>query len=462
MKQLLIIFLLLFFYIPVQGQFVSQLKITNIKNSFSQDLLYLPFRYKGNATMYLNGVDQNARILFNYKLDISPLEVRPSPDGNSLIIAGGIQSQSALYRLDTLFNISPIDSLVLDNNPKGLDPHDFQFLPNGNLLMFSPSPETTDLSSIVEGGQTAATIIHFDIYEIDIHKQEVVHSWHSKDNLSIFDAGNHIDLQTKSIDYCHFNSVQYLELDQTIITSSRDMSEITKIKWPEGDIIWRMGGKKNEFEFINDTIRFTGQHQARFHGDTLLLFDNGTFHPHQQSSVVMYKVDEIKKTATLLKRFYGNDFNFTKRRGGVIRLNNGNYLVSWGQNTNIDHNFSELSPFGETLQKGYFYNIQNYRVNKGKWQPKLISVQLVPNTASNHFQIALINQSKYPLNISQFTSNQGTYPLDTPLTLQPGAKHLLPININGDSKDVHQINGNIEYQYKDLFFVNQAFHLVMD
>ncbi len=434
------------------GQRASQLSIKNIKGGYGEDVLYLPFRYKGVAKMYINGIDKEANILFNYKLDHSPLELRPSDDQQYLYIAGGLKGKSALHRLDTLLNLEVVDKV----EEITLDAHDFQFLPNGHLLMFAPTPDTLDLSKRVAGGQEAVKVIHFSIFEIDLTEQKVLHEWNSKDHFSILDGGEHLDLRAKSLDYCHFNSIQYLEKDGTVITSSRDMSEITKIKWPEGDVIWRMGGKNNVFEFVNDTIGFAGQHQARMHGDTLVLFDNGTFHDHKQSSVVMYRVDEEHKKVTLLHRFYGNDINFTKRRGGVSLLKNGNLLVSWGQNENLDHNFSELAASGETLQKGYFYNVQNYRVNKGTWQPKLLKIVLEEGVMK---QLKVSNQSTYPLKITKIATNKGTVQLIRPLQLAPQESKWIGLSFEGEAiLDSKGLKGSIEYEHEDLFFVNQVFN----
>ena len=38
-----------------------------------------------------------------------------------------------------------------------------------------------------------------------------------------------------------------------LMISSRHLNEITKISRTTGDIIWRFGGKNNQFTFVNDT-----------------------------------------------------------------------------------------------------------------------------------------------------------------------------------------------------------------
>ena len=50
------------------------------------------------------------------------------------------------------------------------------------------------------------------------------------------------------IDYCHTNAIEQ-DNDGNILISSRNMDEITKINRITGQIIWRLGGKNNQFEF---------------------------------------------------------------------------------------------------------------------------------------------------------------------------------------------------------------------
>lgn len=454
MKRFYITIYLLCVALSLFGQRESQLHVVNIKEGYTEEILYMGFRYKGAAKMYLNGISEDAEILFNYKLDISPLEIRPSKNSKELIVAGGLKSKTALYRLDTLLNLSPIDKLYEKHSTIVLAPHDFQFLPNGHLLAFAPLPDTTDVSKIVEGGVTNATIVHFGIFEIDTTTNHIIHQWNSKDHFSILETGEHLNLKAQHIDYFHLNSIQYIEHDQTVLLSSRDMSEITKVKWPEGQIVWRMGGKKNEFEFLNDEIGFTGQHQARMYNDTLLLFDNGTFHKKKQSSAVMYQVDEKNKVVRLLHRFYGNDVNFTKRRGGVKLLKNGNLLISWGQNQNRDHNFSELSSCGETLQKGFFYNTQNYRINKGHFKPKLLSIQL--KQVKQQQLLQLLNHSRYLLTIKNIYIGDKKLKSFQEKVIQPTANQTISLKVE---EPVDKLNGYVEYEYKDIFYVKQDFQI---
>lgn len=437
MKKNIALLLLVGTFFSFIAQKTSQLAVKNISNNFTKELLYLSYSFRSTGGFYIHSVDHLANEKFYYKTDVLPLEIRPFD--NDLYFAGGMKSNSTFFKLDTLLNISAVDKY------DGLvfAPHDFQFLPNGHFLGFAITPETINTQSMVEHGFKEAKIEHFTIVELDTSTNEVVHQWNSKNYFSMFEASDYVKLESKVIDYCHFNSIQYIEQDQSVVTSSRSMSEITKIKWPEGDVVWRLGGKCNDFTFMNDTIGFSAQHQVRMHGDTLVFFDNGTFHDKPQSSVVVYKINEQNKTVELLRRFYGNDVNFTKRRGGVTLLKSGNYLVSWGSNIHRDYNFTELSPNGETLQNVWHYNPHNYRINKGVWSPKLLKLI---SKKSNKLQFK--NQSKHIITIEKIIGAESG--LNLPMTLSPDETFDVKI-----SKDNNHIG--IDYSNKDLFFVSQDF-----
>ena len=440
MKKNIAFLLLVGTFFGFIAQKTSQLAVKNITNNFTKEFLYLGYPFKNASGFYIHSVDHLAKEKFYYKTELLPLEIRPFKE--DLYIAGGMKSNTTFFKLDTLFNISAVDKL------EGLTfaPHDFQFLPNNHLLGFAITPETINTVDLVENGVEDAKIEHFTIIELDTLTNEIVHQWNSKNYFSMFEAGDYVKLESKVIDYCHFNSIQYIEQDQSVVLSSRSMSEITKIKWPEGDIIWRLGGQCNDFKFLDDTLGFSAQHQVRLHGDTLVFFDNGTFHENPQSSVVVYKIDEKNKTVKLLRRFYGNDVNFTKRRGGVTLLKSGNYLVSWGSNIHRDYNFTELSPNGETLQNVWHYNPHNYRVNKGTWSPKLL--QLVSKKRN---KLQFKNNSKHTITVDKITEAKPNANL--PITLPPNEVFEVVLIKEEASKM------SIDYANKDLFFVSQDFTL---
>ncbi|MFH2094629.1 MAG: aryl-sulfate sulfotransferase, partial [Bacteroidota bacterium] len=163
-------------------------------------------------------------------------------------------SMGKFMLMDSLYNI--VDSFKCGNG-YFTDWHEFQHLKNGHALLFSYDNQSVDMSQIVAGGDTNAVVEGLVIQEIDTDKN-IVFQWRSWDYYEITDA-THVDFLDSYFSYVHGNALE-LSNDSNILLSSRLMDEITKIDRNTGDIIWRCGGKNNEFTFINDTGMFSRQH----------------------------------------------------------------------------------------------------------------------------------------------------------------------------------------------------------
>lgn len=224
------------------------------------------------------------------------------------------------------------------------DPHELLELPNGHWLLLGIDFRTMDMSTVVDGGMINADVIGLVIQELDA-SDNVVFQWRSFDHYGLTDA-TFTDFSQYTIDAVHGNALE-LDADGNILLSSRNLDEITKIDRNTGNILWRLGGKNNQFTFINDTIGFSRQHAVRrTAAGTITLFDNGNNHTPQYSRAVEYALDEKKHTATLVWSFrntpdiYGNAFGY------VQRLKNGNTFISWGAAT---PSLTEVTPSGETV-----------------------------------------------------------------------------------------------------------------
>jgi Arylsulfotransferase (ASST)/Secretion system C-terminal sorting domain len=210
------------------------------------------------------------------------------------------------------------------------DLHELQILPNGHYLIIADDVEQVDMSETVAGGDTSATVIGIIIQEIDENKN-VVFQWRSWDHYKITDATDDINLTSTNIDYVHTNAIE-LDNDGNIIISNRHMDEITKINRQTGDIIWRLGGKNNQFQFLNDNVGFSHQHDIRRlpNGD-LTLFDDGNLHWSQlPSRAVEYNISEQNLTAELVWEFINTPDEISSAMGNMQRLNNGNTIIGWG------------------------------------------------------------------------------------------------------------------------------------
>src|SRR4030095_11969934 len=208
------------------------------------------------------------------------------------------------------------------------DLHELRVLPNNHALLLSYDKEHVDMSQIVPGGDPNALVTGLILQEIDSYKN-VVFQWIIGDHVLITDA-THENLVSNLIDYVHGNAIE-IENDGNLLLSSRHMDEITKINRTTGDMIWRLGGKHNEFTFLNDPIGFSHQHAIRrIANGHITLFDNGNYHSPRFSRAVEYSLDEENKTATLVWQYRHSPDIYGSAMGYVQRLSNNNTLISWG------------------------------------------------------------------------------------------------------------------------------------
>lgn len=265
------------------------------------------------------------------------------------------------------------------------DIHDFLILDNGNVLLMAYDPQTVDMSEIVNGGHPDATVIGLVIQELD-QNRNLVFQWRSWDHMQITDA-THENMLDSVIDYVHGNAFE-IDYDNNILLSSRHLDEITKINHTTGNIIWRLGGKNNDFTFINDTLKFSHQHDIRrLANGNITLFDNGNYHPVPRTRIVEYKLDETNKTAELVWQYRRTPAIFSSWGGNAQRLPNGNTVIGWG-GANIA--ISEVTQAGTVAFEGRFpANIYSYR--SFKFDLTLTSVGGNQNTPSG-FQL----EQNYP------------------------------------------------------------------
>jgi hypothetical protein len=265
-----------------------------------------------------------------------------------------------LYKhIELDLNYNPIDTFTCGNGYQA-DIHELRVLTNGYAFLIAYDTQTVDMSQIVQGGNPNASVIGLIIQELEENKN-VVFQWRSWDHFQITDA-THENLLSSVIDYVHGNAIE-IENDDAILLSSRHLDEITKIDLTTGNIVWRLGGKNNQFTFINDTIGFSHQHAIRrTESGNITLFDNGNYHTPSFSRAVEYSLDEENKTATLVWQFRHNPDVYGAFMGYVQRLENGNTLISWG-GANVT--VTEVTPAGSVVfEAKYPSGVYTYRAYK--------------------------------------------------------------------------------------------------
>lgn len=239
--------------------------------------------------------------------------------------------KNKFYLMDSTFKI--VDS-VSAKNGYAIDDHELQILPNGHYLFLTDETDTMDLSgyNYFKGGAQGsknARVTCGVIQELDANKN-LVFEWHAKDHFAFDGVDSFWLSDSAKVDWTHFNALE-LDKDGNILVSSRHFNEITKINHTDGSVIWRLGGKYNQFTFINDTARFYGQHDIRRIGNgNITFYDDGNYIKPHGARGVEYALDEVNKTATLKWSYTYDKTLYSLATGSVQRLPNGNTLIDYG------------------------------------------------------------------------------------------------------------------------------------
>ena len=284
----------------------------------------------GNYIMILNN---DGSVVKYKKLNQPAFDFKVLPNGElsyaDVIVNHGEYGSVRWIVMDT--SLTPVDTFQCGNGYSA-DLHDFVLLPNGHALMFAYDPEPVDMSKIVPGGNPNATVIGIVIQEVDASKN-VVFQWRTWDYLPITDS--YMDLTASTVDLIHANAIDADE-NGNILFSMRHLSSIIKIDRQTGNLDWILGGKQNQFTFLNEHESnspnyFSFQHDVKVQPDgNITLFDNGNQHSPPYSRAVEYKLDEQNKTADLIWEYRHTPDIYNFAMGSVQKLSNGNSLIGWG------------------------------------------------------------------------------------------------------------------------------------
>ena len=244
------------------------------------------------------------------------------------------------------------------------DQHSFVLTPQGTALITAYHETRRDVS--VVGGSPDGKVYDGIVQEIDVASGRVLFEWHSLDHVPLDESYQRVPKDpNRPYDYFHINSVG-LDHDGNLLISSRHTWTVYKVDRHTGQIVWRLGGKRSDFE-PGLGVPFAWQHDPVSAGrDTLRIFDNesnGTpLRP--QSRVITLRIDPQERTATLLQSIEHPDGLSVPSQGSSERLPNGNLFVGWGRLGRFsEFGADERLLFDATLPPGY----DSYRAYRFPW-----------------------------------------------------------------------------------------------
>jgi hypothetical protein len=241
---------------------------------------------------------------------------------------------------------------------RGLRPrlHDLVVRLDGSYWLLCDDTRAMNLSAFggVASAQVTGTVIQHVVAD-----GSLLFEWSPFDHFEITD----VDPRERTgplVNWTHGNAIDF-DTDGNLIVSFRNLNEVTKIDARTGDVLWRFGGRKNEFRIVDGpTPSFAGQHSARaYAAGALMLLDN--MGDPAQSRAERYELDERARTARLVQSF-GTPGISTTIGGSVQALPGGRTLVSFGTAGRVE----EYDAAGRIVWKidgnpGYVFRAQRIR-----------------------------------------------------------------------------------------------------
>ncbi len=242
------------------------------------------------------------------------------------------------FMMDSAFTVT--DTLTC-TPPYSTDRHDLRILPNNHLLMLGGETVTVDLTPYPywrkKFKRDKAVVRFVVIQELD-EQRNVVFEWHGKDYFQFNDVDSFFFKPTTrllinrdfALDWTHCNSIE-MDTDGNILLSSRSYSAVIKINRSTGKVMWQLGGKRNEFKFIDCPVPFYGQHDVRrIKNGHITLYDNGDYLQPHGARALEFDLNENDKTAKLTWSYTFKENMRSRGRGNVQRLENNNTLICFG------------------------------------------------------------------------------------------------------------------------------------
>ena len=262
---------------------------------------------------------------------------------------------------------------VDERNGRGtMNMHEFTTIEDGTrALMITYGSTFSEVQS--PNGQSKKIFVGNNGFsEVDTATGKAVFSWWALDHLD--PSESHVDLDFSAHlnygspwDFFHMNSVDKNAGGDYLI-SARYTDTIYKISGTDGSILWRLGGKKSDFEL--DGFNFSSQHDARFKqessGRTMITFFNnhsdGNRATAKTSSAMEVSLDMKTMKATLVNEWHRPDGQLTKLRGNTQVLDSGRVFVGWSENTYV----SEFNTDGELVMEAQMaaHRFNTYRTYK--------------------------------------------------------------------------------------------------
>jgi len=310
---------------------IASLRLSGAGSSSPGYTLVVPVFSDTTADGFIVAFDETGDVRWYHRFPGEwPIEAKQQPNGNTTVYVGrSFGWQTSVGRYVELTPAGDIARTFAVANGYYTDPHEMLLGFNDTTLvavhLLGYEIRSVDLSAV--GGSPSAQLAVHTI-ERQSPGGSVDFRWSAG---SMFSASDWPIPNRLAVDLDHPSSLG-LDLDGNYVVSFQAMDEITKINATTGAIVWRFGGKNNQFRIDNDPLNgFSGQHDVQvLENGHLLLMDNHSRTPPVVSRAAEYSLDTRTMTASLVWELRPTPTIVSPIMGSVQRQSNGATLIGFG------------------------------------------------------------------------------------------------------------------------------------
>jgi len=279
-------------------------------------------------------VDNSGTVVW-YRADPDPtlvnFQAHPSGEYTSFGLTSEIRSYSVLDELGRI--TGQIECVGYETRP-----HEIRVLPDGTAMALCNDTRVEDLSPY--GGSDTAQVTWTVVQRLSTDGM-LEWEWNTADHFELTDGPSDNFEGVEALNMTHGNAIAF-DTNGNYLFSFRNLNEITKVDAATGAVIWRFGGRRNQFAFLDDAKgSFERQHGLRLVDPGVVQFlDNSNEAP---SRLVRYAIDEQLLTARLAWNFIDAADTHTLVGGSTQVYADGGALVSFGREGRV----VEVDEFGQ-------------------------------------------------------------------------------------------------------------------
>ncbi len=257
------------------------------------------------------------------------------------------------------------------------DLHEFIIDHSGVAYFTAYRHYITDLTRV--GGPKHGTALDATVQGVDLATGDLVFDWRSAQHIAFSESYQKYSSQYP-YDPVHLNSIDFTP-DGKLLLSARNTWCVYKVDPVTGEILWRLGGKKSDFD-LGARVRFAWQHDARTHADgTISVFDDEGDPPEAKQSrgLVLAVDDGARVVSERTQYFHPGKHLLAGSQGSTQYLPGGDVFIGWG----AEPYYTEFQQDGTLVLDGRFSTGSSYRAFRFGWTGTPTDQPTVATTSKN-------------------------------------------------------------------------------